>query len=148
MKLKFPILLLLVLLPGSFLRAEPAAATEGYKKEIQVTPLLRTTTTSIGQPLVYPKTDHPEITAVLVEIPSGAETGWHSHPFPCLAYIISGTLDVEIANGPTNQLVAGQAMTESINVLHNGKNNHPEPVKLVMFVMGETDKPFTERAKP
>ncbi|MFZ4683693.1 MAG: hypothetical protein ACOYMS_14395 [Terrimicrobiaceae bacterium] len=37
-------------------------------------------------------------------------------------------------------------MAESINVLHNGTNKGTEPVKLVMFVMGEKEKPFTERA--
>jgi len=127
------------------LRAEPDDS-EGYKKEIQVTPLLRTTTTVAGQPIVYPKTDDAQVTAVHVEIPPGTQTGWHKHPFPCFAYILSGTLDLEIEGGKTVQLTAGQAMAESINVLHNGTNKGTEPVKLVMFVMGEKEKPFTERA--
>ena len=36
-------------------------------------------------------------------------------------------------------------MAESINVMHNGTNKGIEPVKLVLFVMGEKEKPFTER---
>lgn len=139
-------LVFLTLLIGGLLRAEPPS--DGYQPEIKVTPLLRTTTTSAGQPLVYPQTDHPEATAIFVEIPPGAETGWHKHPFPCFAYILSGQLEVEVANGQTNHLVAGQAMAESINLLHNGKNKGSEPVKLIMFVMGETNQPFTLRAPP
>ncbi|MFZ4682735.1 MAG: hypothetical protein ACOYMS_09550 [Terrimicrobiaceae bacterium] len=82
------------LLTAGCLRAEPDDS-EGYKKEIQVTPLLRTTTTVAGQPIVYPKTDDAQVTAVHVEIPPGTQTGWHKHPFPCFAYILSGTLDLE-----------------------------------------------------
>jgi len=129
------------------LRAE-LDSSQGYKKEIQVTPLLRTTTTVAGQIIVYPTTRNAEVTAVHVEIPPGAETGWHKHPFPCFAYILSGALDLTMEGGKSVHLVAGQAMAESLNVLHNGKNNGTESVKLVMFVMGEKEKPFTERADP
>ena len=137
------LLVLAICFPALFYGQE---SSEGYKKEIQVQPLLRTTTTSAGQPIVYPVTDNPQVTAVMVEIPPGAETGWHKHPYPCFAYVISGVLDVELEGGKTNRLTGGQAMAESINVMHNGKNNGTEPVKLVMFVMGEKEKPFTERA--
>ncbi len=136
----------LALLGAGLLQAEPPDG--GYKPEIKVSPLLRTTTTSAGQPLSYPQTDHPEVTAIFVEIPPGAETGWHKHPFHCFAYILSGRLEVEVENGQTNHLVAGQAMAESINLLHNGRNKGTEPVTLVMFVMGETNQPFTKQAAP
>jgi quercetin dioxygenase-like cupin family protein len=82
----------------------------------------------------------------MVEIPPGAQTGWHKHPYPCFAYILSGSLTVEMEGGKVHELTAGQAMAESVNVMHNGKNTGEEPVKLVMFVMGEREKPFTERA--
>ena len=124
---------------------EPGAA-EGYRKEIQIAPLLRATTDAAGQPMAYPQTDQPQVTAVMVEIPPGAQTGWHKHPFPCFAYVLSGSLTVEMEGGRVHELTAGQAVAESVNVMHNGKNTGTEPVKLVMFVMGETGKPFTERA--
>lgn len=138
-----PVLLVLAMLP---LPAEEPGAAEGYRKEIQIVPLLRTTTDAAGQPLIYPKTEQPQVTAVRVEIPPGAQTGWHKHPYPCFAYILSGALTVEMEGGKVHELTAGQAMAESVNVMHNGKNTGSEPVKLVMFVMGEREKPFTERA--
>lgn len=123
-------------------------AGDGYRREIQIQPLLRTTTDAAGQPLVYPETDQPQITAVMVEIPPGAQTGWHKHPYPCVAYILSGSLSVEMEGGKVHEITAGQALAESVNVLHNGKNTGTEPVKLVMFVMGAKDKPFTVKASP
>jgi quercetin dioxygenase-like cupin family protein len=121
---------------------------DGYRREIQIQPLLRTTTDAAGQPLLYPQTDQPQITAVMVEIPPGAQTGWHKHPYPCMAYVLSGSLSVEMEDGKIHEITAGQALAESVNVLHNGKNTGTEPVKLVMFVMGAKDKPFTVKAAP
>ena len=127
-------------------RAGAQEAGEGYRREIQIQPLLRTTTDAAGQPLVYPQADQPQITSVMVEIPPGAQTGWHKHPYPCVAYILSGSLSVEMEGGKVHEISAGQALAESVNVLHNGRNTGTEPVKLVMFVMGEKDKPFTVKA--
>ncbi|MDD5201411.1 MAG: cupin domain-containing protein [Terrimicrobiaceae bacterium] len=140
------LLLLVAIFTGAsgLLRAGQADA-EGYKPVVQVTPLLRTSTTAAGQPIAYPRTDAPEVTAVLVEIPPGAETGWHKHPFPCYAYMLSGELTVETEGGRTHHLVAGQALIEAVNVLHNGRNTGSEPVRLVLFVTGEKGKPFTVR---
>ena len=131
---------LLLFLPA-LLCAEPA-----YLPAVRATPILKTTTTAAGQPIVYPKTENPEVTALLVEIPPGAETGWHRHPFPCYGYILSGALTVEVEGGKTASYKAGDAIVESVGLLHNGKNTGTEPVKLVMFVTGEKDQPFTVKA--
>ncbi len=117
-----------------------------YLPAVRATPILRTTTTSGGQPIVYPKTAQPEVSALLVEIPVGAETGWHRHPFPCYAYILSGELTVEVEGGKINHFKAGDAMAETVDLLHNGKNTGSEPVRLVMFVTGEKGQPFTVKA--
>ena len=95
---------------------------EGYKKEIEITPLVRTSTTVAGQSILYPRTNDPQVTALLVEIPPGAETGWHTHPFPIYVYVLSGELTVEIAGGKTNTFKTGDAIVESVNLLHNGRS--------------------------
>jgi quercetin dioxygenase-like cupin family protein len=126
--------------------AAHAQSTEGYLPVIKAIPLLRTTVTAGGQPIIYPKVDQPEVTAVLVEIPPGAETGWHKHPFPAYAYLLSGELTVELEGGKVNTFKAGDALAETVNMLHNGKNAGAEPVKLVMFVTGAKGEPFTVKA--
>ncbi|MEI8311446.1 MAG: cupin domain-containing protein [Verrucomicrobiota bacterium] len=127
------------------LDAREPVSGEGYTKQIVVTPLLRTTKTACGQPIAYPKTDSPQVTAVMVDIPPGAETGWHQHPFPCYAYILSGKLTVEVKGEKPRELHAGEALVEVVNTTHNGMNKGTEPVRLVMFATGEEDKPFTVR---
>lgn len=125
----------------------PASAeTEsGYTKAIQVSPLLRTTETIASQPITYPRVENPEVSALLVEIPPGAETGWHRHPFPCYAYMLAGTIEVSTRDGVTRRFQAGDAFAESLNVPHNGRNTGTEPVKIILFVTGAKGQPFTVR---
>jgi len=127
------------------LSAKEPYSSDGYTKQVVVTPILRATTTASGQPVAYPKTDSPQVTALLVEIPPGAETGWHLHPFPCYAYILSGELTVKIQGKKPRELRAGEALVEVVNTPHNGMNKGSEPVRLVLFVTGEAGKPFTVR---
>ncbi|HEY5813890.1 MAG TPA: cupin domain-containing protein [Terrimicrobiaceae bacterium] len=116
----------------------------GYKGgQIQVTPLLKTTTTSADQPIEYPQISDPEISILLIEIPPGGETGWHKHPYPICAYALTGQLSVEFEGGKTHDLSAGQAMVECEGLFHNGKNVGKEPAKLIVSVFGEQGKPFT-----
>lgn len=140
--------ILLLLATGWFasdLSAKEPISDEGYTKQIVVTPLLRTTKTASGQPIAYPVTASPQVTVVMVDIPPGAETGWHQHPFPCYAYILSGKLTVEVKGEEPRELHEGEALVEVVNTTHNGTNKGSEPVRLVMFVTGEEDKPFTVR---
>ncbi|MEI6492029.1 MAG: cupin domain-containing protein [Verrucomicrobiota bacterium] len=127
------------------LTAKESTSGEGYTKQIVVTPILRTTTTASGEPIAYAVTGTPQVTAVMVEIPPGADTGWHQHPYPCYAYILSGKLIVEVKGEKPRELLAGEALVEAVNATHRGTNKGTEPVRLVMFVTGEADKPFTVR---
>ena len=126
-------------------RAEPASVD--YGKAIVVQSLLQTGTTASGQPIVYPKTDAPEVRMLLVEIPPGTETGWHRHPMPCYAYVLSGSVTVELENGKSYTFHAGEGFAETVGTLHNGKNTGTEPVKIVMTVTGEKCVPTTVRGK-
>lgn len=122
-----------------------AASDSAYHEAIRVTTLTKITTTSSGDPIAYPQIDDPEVTALLVEIPPGAETGWHEHPVPCYAYIIAGTVTVEMKDGTTKDFSAGEAFAEMVNRLHNGRNLGPKTVRLVMFATGEKGASFTVR---
>src|SRR5688572_5473540 len=132
------LLLILLFCASWMVWAEPVS--EGYASKVRITPLLKTSVTSSGDPVAYLRTDQPEVTAVDVEIPPGAETGWHRHPVPCYAYLLAGSLEVELENGRKNSLKAGQALVETVGVAHNGRNTGTEPVRLVMFITGEKGK--------
>jgi quercetin dioxygenase-like cupin family protein len=125
-----------------FLSVAPLALGSDYEG-VKVTPLKKTTTTTTGQKVSYPKTDSPEVTAVLVEIPVGGETGWHLHPIPVYAYVLSGSLSVEMEKGEHFSFKEGDALVEVVNEAHNGRNTGKAPVKLVVFYTGVEGSPIT-----
>jgi quercetin dioxygenase-like cupin family protein len=122
-----------------------ARAESAYDGATRVQQLLKTTLTASGQPIVYPHTEQPEVTALRVEIPEGSETGWHVHPVPGYAYIQQGSLEVETADGKKRRYGAGQALAEIVNAPHNGRSIGKGGAKLIVFFTGERGKPFTQR---
>ena len=120
-------------------RNSSAAEYEG----VMATQIKKSTTSSNGQKLDYLKTDSPEVTVLMVEIPAGGETGWHIHPVPVYAYMLSGAITVEMENKETYDFSKGDALLEVVNTPHNGKNLGTVPAKLVVFYTGEQGKPNT-----
>ena len=118
-------------------------ANAQYNQGVVLKPLLKTDTTSIGQKIVYPDFASDEVSIVKVIIPPGKSTGWHKHGFPVFAYVIQGTLTIEVENHKTMQFQAGTSFPEVINTLHNGINNGKEDVILIAFFMGEKGKPLS-----
>jgi quercetin dioxygenase-like cupin family protein len=104
--------------------------------DLKVTPLLKTTTSWDGKPIVYPK-GQSEVTTLIVEIAPEGETGWHEHPVPSFGYIMEGELELKLATGQVKILHSGDVLPESVGVLHNGRNIGEEPVKILVFYMGE-----------
>ena len=101
----------------------------------KITPILQASTTANGTPISYPKTDKPEIMAVMVEIPPGGEMGKHRHPVPTFVYVMEGAIDVPTEGGETRHYKAGDAFLEVVNTVHNGVNNGNTPAKaLAVFV--------------
>jgi len=114
-----------------------------YNKDVVLEPILKTDTTSIGQKIVYPNFANDEVSIVKVTLPPGKSTGWHKHTFPVFAYIMQGTLTVEIENRKSIQFSANSSFSEVINTLHNGINNGTDDVVLIAFFMGEKGKPLS-----
>ena len=71
----------------------------------------------------------PEVTALLVEVAPGAETGWHLHPVPSFAMVLDGALEITLKDGRTKRLHAGEALAEVIDTSHNGRNVGDGPVE-------------------
>ncbi len=89
--------------------------------------LLQATTNSLGQPIAYPHDGTPEITAFLVEMAPGEETGWHQHPVPLLGYALSGALTVYQITGEKRVVGPGEVSLESVGVIHRGVNEGSVP---------------------
>jgi quercetin dioxygenase-like cupin family protein len=122
---------------------QPRGEGHVYPAEIKVTHLLQAEVDAAGHKLEYPKSGNAELTAVLVEIPAGAKTGWHIHTVPCAAYMIEGEVQIELADGSMRTVKQGQTFAEVVNLLHNGRNPGPKTAKLVLFVAGRKDMAYT-----
>ena len=116
-----------------------------YSSGVTAKILKKATTTGTGQKIVYPVTDNAEVTAMHVTIAPHAETGWHSHPVPVYAYVITGTLEIEFDNGKTVSFSAGDAIFEAHNTRHNGRNKGSDPVTLAAFYIGASEIPIVAR---
>jgi len=114
-----------------------------YSKELVLETLLKTETTSMGQTVVYPHDTSAEVNVVKVTIPSGASTGWHQHHIPVFAYVLQGTLTVQLDNGTEKEFLPNTSFAEVIDMFHNGTNKGKEPVVLVVFYAGEKGKPLS-----
>jgi len=103
--------------------------------DVKVTPLIQTSESWNGAPIVYPQ-GKAQVTGLLVEIAPGGETGWHSHAVPSFAFVLDGVLEITLSDGRTKRLQAGEALAEVVNTLHNGRNVGDRPVKIVVFYAG------------
>jgi len=117
--------------------AEPQA----YENLLHV--LLQSSTTILGETIVYP-TAPAKITAAIVTIPPGGETGWHKHGVPLVAYILDGALTVDYGDQGTKVYEAGNAVVEALGVAHNGSNRGDVPMRLLAVYMGAEGMANTE----
>jgi quercetin dioxygenase-like cupin family protein len=119
-----------------------------YRPEVVSKKVLSTNTTATGEALVYPVTDHPEVTGLEVVIPPGGETGWHRHPVAGFAYVISGELTLLYEGKARRVFGAGEAFAEAVRTAHNGRNLGKLPVRLVAFFLGQSGSPVAETVTP
>lgn len=128
-----------------FLVPSPASA-DSYSGGVQARLVVKTKSTTNGQPIAYLKADNPEVTVMTVELPPGSETGWHTHPVPVYAYVLSGSLTIEMEGKTTSVFNPGDAIIEAVDTRHCGKNLGDVPVKLVVFYMGAENLPNVAKA--
>ncbi len=119
------------------------ASTHEHKETITSTQLIKTTTTWDGKAIHYPTDEKAQVTALMIEIPVNAETGWHRHPVPSFAMIVQGTLDVTLRDGSVNHLKAGDPLVEVVDTAHNGRNTGDVPVKIMVFYTGTLNSVLT-----
>lgn len=98
--------------------------------------LLKTDTTSIGQKITYPEFTDPAVTMLKITIPPGKSTGWHKHNIPVFAYVVKGTLTVELEDHREMKFKEESTFAEMRNTYHNGKNMEDSDLVLIAIYMG------------
>ena len=107
--------------------------------------LLETGTTNLGQPLRYPGDGPAEITAVVVTLEPGQETGRHRHPVPLYGQVLAGQLTVDYGELGSKTYSAGEAFMEAMDTWHNGRNSGEETLRILAVFMGAEGLANTER---
>jgi quercetin dioxygenase-like cupin family protein len=105
--------------------------------------LLSTSTTVMGEALRYPTGGPAKVTVSIVTVAPGADTAWHHHPAPLVAYILEGELTVEYKDRGRKVYRQGEALLEAIDVPHRGLNLGNAPVRLLAIYLGVEGTPNT-----
>jgi len=127
MKKHFLILILLAFL---------SLTARSQYSDLIIKDLLRTDTTSIGQKITYPDFADPEVTMLKITIPPGKSTGWHKHNIPVFAYVVKGTLTVELEDHRIIQFKEESTFAEMRDTYHNGTNMEDSDLVLIAIYMG------------
>jgi quercetin dioxygenase-like cupin family protein len=104
--------------------------------------LLKAGNSVLGQPFAYPE-GQPQVTAAIVTLMPGQETGWHRHEVPLLGYILEGALTVDYGPAGSRTYEAGDAFLEAFGSDHDGRNAGDAAMRLLAVYMGAEDVPNT-----
>jgi quercetin dioxygenase-like cupin family protein len=132
------LLLALALLPWS--------ANRGDTREA-IAPLLSTGKTVLGQTLSYPVGAPAKVTAAIITMQPGEETGWHKHDVPLFGLMLEGELSVDYGAEGTRVYRKGEALLEAIGVAHNGRNTGAGEARILAVFMGADGVPDTVLVK-
>lgn len=101
----------------------------------RVVAVLDTSETIIGQPLRWPE-GPATMTAVVLTLQPGEQTGPHFHEAPLFALVLEGEVTVDYGDDGVRTYTEGTAIMEAQEVVHNGTNTGQLPVKLLVLNMG------------
>jgi quercetin dioxygenase-like cupin family protein len=108
--------------------------------------LLQTTQSWNGKPYSHYPTGQPQLTTIKLTIAPHTALPWHTHPFPNVVYVLSGTLTLhDKASGRTEVVHQGQAVGESVDDVHRGESGD-EPAMLLITYAGTPGVPTSAPA--
>jgi len=109
--------------------------------------LLQTTQSWNGKRYTHYPAGQPQLTTIKLTIAPHTVLPWHTHPFPNVVYVLSGTLTLrDKASGKTQVVHQGQAVGESVEDVHRGESGN-EPTVLLITYAGTPDVPTSVPAK-
>ena len=87
-----------------------------------------------------------EAVMAIADIPPGVASGRHTHPGEEVAYVLEGTLTVEVEGKPATTLKAGDVFLIPAGRIHNARNDGSAPVKVLATYVVEKGKPLATPA--
>jgi quercetin dioxygenase-like cupin family protein len=109
--------------------------------------LLQTAQSWNGKPYTHYPTGQPQLTTIKLTIAPHTALPWHTHPFPNVVYVLSGTLTLQDkASGKTQVVHQEEAVGESVDDIHRGESGD-EPTVLLITYAGTPGVPTSIPAK-
>ncbi|MEN5058946.1 cupin domain-containing protein [Sphingobacterium kitahiroshimense] len=116
----------------------------GYSDKIEMTTLLKSTSSWDGTVYSSYLSGQPEISILKIAIPPNRNLDWHKHPVINAAYVLKGEMQIEKKeDGEIKWISEGQAVPEVVNTVHRGKTGE-KGVTLIVFYSGVTGSPISE----
>jgi quercetin dioxygenase-like cupin family protein len=104
---------------------------------------------TILQRAELPGTKGKEAVLVLRELPLGAETGKHYQAGSEVAYVLEGSIIVEVKGKPPVTLKPGDTFQTGPKQEHNVKNaSKTAPAKVLVYYVTEKGKPLADISRP
>lgn len=104
--------------------------------DARVLQLLASGKTVTGEVIQYPAGTPAKVTALVLTLQPGEETGWHTHDVPAFGYVLEGELSVEYADNTVLTYKPGDALLEAMSIGHNGRNTGSGPMRILAVFMG------------
>lgn len=76
----------------------------------------------------------------------GFRTAWHYHPAHVFVYVIEGELTMDVKGEPRKIVKAGELRQEPVGKVMSGGNTSTKLTKVVVFQIGDADKPMMIKA--
>jgi quercetin dioxygenase-like cupin family protein len=109
--------------------------------------LLQTSQSWNGKPYTHYPTGQPQLTTIKLTIAPHTALPWHTHPFPNVVYVLSGTLTLhDKESGKILVVHQGQVVGESVDDIHRGETGD-EPTVLLITYVGTPGVPTSIPAK-
>lgn len=103
--------------------------------------------TVMGEKITYPAGAPAKITAVILTLQPGEDTGLHTHGVPVFGYVLDGELTVDYEGQGSRIYKAGDALLEAMAVAHNGRNSSNVPMRILAVFMAAEGRAVTDRVQ-
>lgn len=110
---------------------------------MDITLLKESHTNDINQAIEYPQNGSPLVSVFRVELAAGESSGWHMHNVPVIAYIQSGSFELQVQHEMSNHFQSGDSMFEPVGVPINVTNKGNEPGVAIVVKVGSTEQTAT-----
>ena len=109
--------------------------------------LLQTEKSWNGKQYTHYPAGQVQLTTLKVTLAPHTALPWHTHPFPNVVYVLSGTLTLhDKASGKTLVVHQGEAVGESVDDVHRGEAGD-QPAVLIITYAGVPNVPTSIPAK-